>query len=384
MRRLFSGGDRLTRRDVELTRAWAPNAGIVNFYGTTETPQAIAWQEVPATFGVSHANISQQSAQLEHAAPEVEVVALGRGIADVQLLVINGAGNLCGIGEVGEIYVRTPHLSRGYIYDESMTRERFIENPFVLTPVAQQTGDRMYKTGDLGRYRLDGTVEFIGRADDQVKIRGYRVEPAEIESALREHTEVGEVLIVVHEPETGDRRLAAYVVPRNGHAPESRDLRGFLKERLPEFMVPSAYVVLDRLPLTPNGKIDRAALPAPDSQRRNAEPQDDYGLPQTEMEQVIAEVWRELLHIEHVTVFDNFLDLGGHSLLGMEVIAHVKKRSGVEIKPRELMFQSLGQIAAICMERKNTPIEPQPEQSGLIAGVFRKLKAAVGGSRGDR
>jgi len=376
LRWLFFGGDRLTRRDVDRARLWAPAASCVNFYGTTETPQAIAWH-------VAHrADAAAGNGQPADAADQnaAEVIPLGRGIADVQLLLLNASGKLCGIGEVGEIHVRTPHLARGYIHDDAMTRERFLVNPFAADP-----NDRMYKTGDLGRYRPDGSVDFLGRADDQVKIRGYRVEPAEIESVLRTHDAVGDVLIRMHEAAPGDHRLTAYVVPRNGVQPSTREIRRYLKDRLPEFMVPSAFVLLDRIPLTPNGKIHFAALPAPEEARAEPEPQMLDGAPQTESEMLIAEIWRELLHIDHITVYDNFLDLGGHSLLGMEVIAQVEKRGGVTIKPRELMFQSLGQIAALCDEqRRQAEEEPEPaRESGIANRLLQGFKAVVGMGRGD-
>ncbi len=361
LRWLFFGGDRLTRRDVDAAREWAPGARCVNFYGTTETPQAMGWHEVaPGAAGES---------------PASEVYPVGRGIDGVQLLVLNRAGVHCGIGELGEIHVRTPYLTQGYLGDPMLTRERYLQNPF-----SDRNGDRMYRTGDLGRYRIDGTVDFVGRADEQVKIRGHRVEPAEIEAILRGHDAVGDALALVLGGESGGR-LVAYVVARNGERPDPRDLRVFLRERLPEFMIPSAYVVLDRMPLTANGKIDRAALPPPELRASDADSADDEGAPQTTTEKMIATVWQELLQIDRVTVFDNFLDLGGHSLLGLEMIARVKRQYGVEIRPRELMFQSLGQVAASCAERMITPAE---KPSGVLGAFLGWIRGVFGVSRGER
>ncbi|MGE3315940.1 MAG: amino acid adenylation domain-containing protein, partial [Planctomycetaceae bacterium] len=357
VRRLFFGGDRLTPRDIDRAKTWAPLATCVNFYGATETPQAIAWHEVKGT---------------TNGAVSAESIPVGMGIDDVQLLVLNHAGKLCGIGEVGTIHVRTPHLAEGYVNDTAQTAARFIVNPLTLN-----SADRVYVTGDLGRYGLDGAVEFLGRDDHQVKIRGYRVEMTEIESALRTHELVGNALLTVSEGTAGDRRLIAYIVPRSSTQPTSRDLRMYLKERLPEYMIPSAYVVIEAIPLTPNGKVNRAALPAPEAEKRESDPAlAGHGAPQTESEQLIANVWRELLHIEDITVYDNFLDLGGHSLLGLEVLSRVQKETGVEIKPRELMFQTLGQIAALCDERKNSAGEEK--QGGFAGRMLRSFRMAVG------
>jgi amino acid adenylation domain-containing protein len=357
VRWLFFGGDRLTRRDVEAARAWAPNAQCVNFYGTTETPQAMGWHRAAADSDL---------------APEVYPV--GNGIRGAQILVLNRAGAHCGVGELGEIHVRTPHLSRGYLDDPALTQERYLTNPF-----SGQAEDRMYRTGDLGRYRIDGTVDFVGRADEQVKIRGHRIEPAEIEAILRHHDHVGDALALVQGADPASSRLVAYVVARNGQRPDPRDLRTFLRERLPEFMIPSAYVVLDRMPLTANGKIDRSALPAPESRAVESASVDDQSMPRTPAEKMIASVWQELLQVDRVTTYDNFLDLGGHSLLGLEVIARVKRQHGVEIRPRELMFQSLGQIASACTERMGGATKP----SGL-GGIVGWFKARLGGSGGQR
>lgn len=359
VRWLFFGGDRLTQFDVDRAATWAPAANCVNFYGATETPQAVAWHKV----------IRRD----DGVGPPFESIPVGAGIDDVQLLVLNSAGRQCGIGEVGTIHVRTPFLALGYVGDDVMTSRRFVVNPYT-----QQPGDRMYATGDLGRYGLDGSVEFLGRNDDQVKIRGYRVELGEIESAIRDHEHVGNALITVANGTAGDPRIVAYVVPRNGEVPQSRDLRSFLKDRLPEYMVPAVYVPIERIPLTPNGKVNKAALPAPEHEKRDSDVGQDDGAPQTDSEKLIAGIWRELLHVDYVTVYDSFLDLGGHSLLGMEVIARVQKEGGVEIKPRELMFQTLGQIAAICDERKHEPAASQETQGGFAGRMFRSLKAAVG------
>jgi amino acid adenylation domain-containing protein len=240
LRCAFFGGDVLRADIVEALRRVAPAAACVNFYGATETPQAMGWYAIP-----------RDPAQVPARIP------LGRGIDDVQLLVLNAAGTLAGIGELGEIHVRTPYLARGYLGDAALTAGRFLPGPSGVP------GDRMYRTGDLGRYGLDGTVEFAGRRDGQVKLRGFRVELGEIEAALREHPAVGEAVIDLTAHGAREARLVAYVVPRSGKAADANEMRDFLRARVPDYMVPAQFMALEALPLTPNGKVDRRRLPAP-------------------------------------------------------------------------------------------------------------------------
>ncbi|HEX5715932.1 MAG TPA: amino acid adenylation domain-containing protein [Thermoanaerobaculia bacterium] len=283
LRRAFFGGGVLDGRDVERLHRLAPGCTAVNFYGTTETPQAMGFHVAEATEGV---------------------VPLGRGIDGVQLLVIGRSGSLAAPGERGEIHVRTPYLSLGYLGDSGLTAERFVTNPWT-----GQAGDRLYRTGDLGRYRLDGEVEFLGRADDQVSVRGFRVEPGEVQAALCRHPRVKEAVITAVEQE-GETRLAAYVVP-DGEL-RTTDLRQFLRRRLPDFMVPSYFLTLEALPLTPNGKVDRRSLPAPGSDRPDLE--SPYVEPVSDLERTIAGIWREVLKLERVGIHDSFFELGGSSL----------------------------------------------------------------------
>jgi acyl carrier protein len=241
-----------------------------------------------------------------------ETIPVGRGIQDVQLLILNESHRCAGIGEVGEIYVRTPHLTKGYIGDDALTNKRYLVNPFTHLPI-----DRLYKTGDRGRYLPDGNVEFLGRADDQVKIRGYRVEIAEIQVLLQHHPAIKDAAVLVLEEEAGDSRLVAYVVPDGHEAMDVSELRTYVKQRLPDYMVPSSFIPLDALPLTPNGKVDRRALPKPDGARPDVGI--SYVAPQTELEQTLAKIWQQVLHLDRVGAQDNFFDLGGHSLLLVEV-----------------------------------------------------------------
>ncbi|MGH7829278.1 MAG: AMP-binding protein, partial [Candidatus Binatia bacterium] len=265
LRYVFFGGDVLTRQHVAGVRRLAPAATCVNFYGATETPQAMGRFVVP-----DQGNSAYDSAP----ASSKEILPLGQGIEDVQLLVLNASQGLAGVGELGEICVRTPYLAKGYLEDHALTSERFIPNPFTQRP-----GDRIYRTGDLGRYLPDGTVEFAGRNDRQVKIRGFRVEVEEVEAALGQHPSVRDTVVLAGEDVGGGpsatlgtgKRLVAYVVANQDPPPSISELRRFLKEKLPDYMVPSAFVTLNALPLTPNGKVDRRALPVPNPARPDVE-----------------------------------------------------------------------------------------------------------------
>ena len=205
-----------------------------------------------------------------------------------------------------------------------LTEEKFIPSPFNGLQLSRNSSSqnlslniRLYKTGDLARYREDGNIEFLGRIDYQVKIRGNRIELGEIEALLQQHPQVRETVVVAREDIPNDCRLVAYLVTRENTKPSVNELRGFLKQQLPEYMLPSAFIVLDALPLTPNGKIDRRALPAPDSQR--PELTATFKPPQSEMEQQIGKLWQEVLHLDKVGINDNFFDLGGNSFLMLQV-----------------------------------------------------------------
>lgn len=327
LRYAFFGGDVLTQNLAVRFQEFAPNATSVNYYGATETPQAMGFYVVPKV-DLANGDIGKPP-----------IVPVGRGIADVQLLVLNPAGGLAGIGELGEIAIRTPYLTRGYINDETLTQTRFVTNPFTGAD-----DDRLYRTGDLGRYLPDGNLEFLGRADQQVKIRGFRVELGEIEAALVEHPVVQKALVTAFEGTPGDKQLLAYFIAQGEPAPQASELREFLRNRLPAYMIPSAYIALDVFPLTPNGKIDRRALPRPEQGYRDSE--QSIVVPQTEIEVLLAEIWRGILHIEQIGIYDNFFDLGGHSLQVMQVVHQVEARTGRRIDPAALRFQTLGQLAA--------------------------------------
>ncbi|MDQ3917398.1 MAG: amino acid adenylation domain-containing protein [Acidobacteriota bacterium] len=325
LRYAFFVGDILTRGDVAKLQRLAPGMTCVNYYGSTETQRAVSYYVVPAA-----AVGAQEGAG--GGEPGREVIPLGRGIEDVQLLVLNPARQLAGVGEVGEIYFRSPHLARGYLGDETLTRERFIPNWMTGRP-----RDVLYRTGDLGRYMPDGNVEPLGRADHQVKIRGFRVELGEIEALLGAHPSVHKVVVIAREDRPGDKRLAAYVVAQSGRSADEGELRDFLRRRLPDYMVPQAFVMLDSLPLTPNGKVDRRALPEPTG--AHAEPGESFVAPRTTIERELARVWSEVLGVERVGVNDNFFKAGGHSLLAIQLISRLYDAFGVKLSLRRF-FES--------------------------------------------
>jgi len=310
----FLVGDILRPRDVARLRQLAPRVTCVNLFGATETQRAVGYYLTTAANGD---NYSKQA------------LPLGKGIKDVQLLVLNQNRELCGAGELGEIYFRSPHLARGYLSDESLTRERFIRNPFT-----NNESDRLYRTGDLGRYLPDGNVEHAGRADRQIKIRGFRIEPGEIEAALLRTGQIREAAVIAHQ--TADvSSLIAYVVPGDTSATAGA-LRQALRDQLPEYMVPQSFVTLKTLPLTPNRKLDRRALPLPREIQRAA-PADER--PRSMTEARLARIWSSVLGIASIGIHENFFEMGGHSLLAVRLFAAIEKQFGKRL-PLATLFRA--------------------------------------------
>ncbi|OLP20314.1 hypothetical protein BST81_00825 [Leptolyngbya sp. 'hensonii'] len=337
LRYAFFGGDRLTQQDVLRLRQLAPTVTCINCYGTTETPQIMGHFIVPPDASLETGQDTLRSRQM---------LPIGRGIRNTQLLVLR-QHQLVGVGEVGEIYVRTPYLSRGYLGDEALTQERYIPNPFTQLP-----GDRLYRTGDLGYYRPDGNLEFLGRQDHQVILRGFRIELDEITAALRQHPQLAEILVTVREDQPGEKRLVAYLLSPEAELPPPSDLRQFLQTQLPAYMIPSAFVRLEHIPLTPNGKVDYAALPAPAPPATAAGPTPT--LPQDEVERQLTEIWERVLGLESIRVTDNFFDLGGHSLQAVRLFAEIEKAFG-RVLPLATFFQAatIRDLAAILRQEKS-------------------------------
>lgn len=306
------------------------------------------------SFGVTEATID--SCYFESATGNLageQLVPIGRPFPNTQLYILDASLQPVPIGVPGEVHVGGAGLARGYLNRPELTAEKFIANPFCEGIYSFLPSNRLYKTGDLARYLPDGNIELIGRIDNQVKIRGFRIELAEIEATLSQHPAVIESAVLVWEEANARKRLVAYVVP-DAHigtgtgAPPLRlcssELRLFLQERLPEYMVPSAFVLLEKLPLTPNSKLDRAALPVPDLTRSELE--DTFAAPCSSIEQQLASIWMEVLGIERVGIHDNFFELGGDSILSIQIVAKAN-RAGIQLTPKLLFqHQTIAELAA--------------------------------------
>jgi len=313
-RALIIGGEALSKKSISFWQTHAPETRLINEYGPTETVVGCCIYEVPAQTSLSG------------------LVPIGRPIANTQLYILDRSLQPVPIGVAGELHIGGDGLARGYLNRTELTTQKFIPNPFSDEPAA-----RLYKTGDLARYLPDGNIEFLGRIDNQVKIRGFRIELGEIEAVLRQNQAVQDAVVIDQEYDPSDKRLVAYVVPSQEQALSTRELRRYLKQKLPDYMVPSAFVQLEALPLTPNGKVDRRALPVPDATR--AELEEDFVAPRTPVEKVLAEIWAEVLGIERVGIHDKFLELGGHSLLAIGIISRLRDTLKVEL-PISSLFAS--------------------------------------------
>jgi amino acid adenylation domain-containing protein len=312
VRQLLAGGEALSDSHVSNALSELSGCRLINGYGPTET----------TTFASCYA--------IETDRPGTSV-PIGRPISNSSLYVLDGTG-AAGIGQRGEIFVGGAGLARGYLNRSDVTASRFLPSPFNRRP-----GDRLYRTGDQGRYLSRGEVEFLGRLDHQVKIRGFRIELGEIESTLSEHPNVNAVTALAREDSPGDKRLVAYLVARQEPAPTTPELKAFLRDRLPEYMLPSIFVVLDALPLTVNGKVDRAALPLPD--RSLIKSESSFTAAQDELQERLVGIWEELLSIQPISITDNFFELGGHSMLVVLLIARIEERMGKRL-PMMSLFQA--------------------------------------------
>ncbi|HEV2734193.1 MAG TPA: amino acid adenylation domain-containing protein [Longimicrobiaceae bacterium] len=301
VRRVCVGGEPLTEELVRRSREAFPGLEILNGYGPTE-----------ATVGVTAARVG--------APPDVHI---GVPLPNARVYVVDPRMEPVPVGVPGELCAGGVQVARGYLNRPDLTAEKFVPDPF------GGAGERLYRTGDLVRWRPDGNLEFLGRIDQQVKVRGFRIELGEIESALTGHPAVGEAAVLAREDTPGDQRLVAYLVPAGEDVPPAPELRAFLKEWLPDYMVPAAFVALAALPRTGVGKLDRSALPAPRPQR--ADPAAGYAAPRTEVEAAVAAVWQEVLGVERVGMDDNFFDLGGHSLLLTRVQSRLRERLPDEV-----------------------------------------------------
>ena len=332
--RLILGGDACPWNLVERIQSLSRDCVILNHYGPTE-----------ATVGALTCELRGEL--------QSETVPLGRPLGNVQAYILDEELRPVPIGVAGELHLGGAGLARGYINRAAATAEKFIPNPF------SETGERLYKTGDRARYTSDGQIEFLGRIDNQVKIHGYRIELGEIESALRDHEQVTGTVVITREDQRGAKQLVAYVTSRESKKLTSAELRGFLNDKLPDYMVPTSFVFLEQFPLTRNGKLDRNALPAPDHLQDNAARV--FTAPRTDVEKMLVQIWSDVLGLERVGVHDNFFDLGGDSILSIQIVAKASQ-AGLKLLPRQLFqHQTIAELATLVES-------VVPAEQGLVTG----------------
>ncbi len=337
--RVICSGEALPSMLVRRFAERLPHARLYNLYGPTEAAiDVTAWTcptgEIPT------------------------IIPIGRPIANTQMYILDGNEAPVPIGVAGELHIGGVQVARGYLNRPDLTAERFVLDLF-----AAEAGARMYKTGDLARWRDDGTIEFLGRNDFQVKIRGFRIELGEIEARLMEHEGVREAVVVAREDTPGEKRLVGYVSARQGTELSVGKLREYLQQRLPEYMAPSAWVWLDSLPLTPNGKLDRKALPKPEEKREEGT---GYVAPRTPVEDILAGIWARLLRMERVGIHDDFFELGGDSILSIQVVARAHQ-AGVKFAARDLFQRrTIAELAKVAQTAADSRLS-QELVSGSVA-----------------
>ncbi len=312
---VLTGGEALSVDHVRRALECLPNTRLVNGYGPTENTTFTCCYRIPRRLD-----------------QKLRSIPIGRPISNTQVYILDGRMHAAPIGVPGELYIAGDGLARGYLNRPELTRERFVPNPFDTTGQS-----KLYKTGDLCRYLPDGNIEFLGRLDDQVKIRGFRIELGEIEAAIETHPSVRQAAVLAREDRPGDKRLIAYVVCSQKNAPGSEDLREYLRQTMPEYMIPSGLVFLGAMPLTANGKVDRKALPAPGQDSAGGAA--DYAVPETATQKAVAEIFAEVLKREQVGLHDNFFELGGHSLLAIQLFHKIQERFKVSF-PLATLFRA--------------------------------------------
>ena len=346
-RYLITGGETLTPQLVEKIQALEPGCEIFNHYGPTET-----------TVG----SLTLRLKDYDYKQNPGHTIPIGRPIANTQVYILDGQLQLVPQGVIGELYIAGAGVTAGYLDQAEKTAERFLKNPFSPNP-----DSRMYRTGDLARYLAGGNVEFLGRADDQVKIRGFRIELGEVEAILGQHPAVKQAVVLARADERGEKRLLGYVVARDASL-TADTLRSYLKQQLPEYMVPQALVLVAKLPLNPNGKIDRQALPQPEQVEAKA-----HVAPQTPTEEVVAGIWTEVLRRDRISIHDNFFDLGGHSLMATQIVSRIREKFQVELAMRILFEQPTIRGLALAIEaaKQNGGLEDEPSIVPVAREAYR-------------
>ncbi|MBE8986271.1 amino acid adenylation domain-containing protein [Nostoc sp. LEGE 12450] len=337
LKQIFCGGEALPVALQEKVLSNF-NVNLHNLYGPTEAC-------IDATFWTCKQGIERQA------------VPIGRPIANTQIYILDEYLQPVPVGVPGELHIGGAGIARGYLNRPELTKEKFILNPF-----SDELHSRLYKTGDLARYLPDGTIEYLGRIDNQVKIRGFRIELGEIEARLSQHEDVQACCVIVREDIPGDKRLVAYAVPHLGQTPTISQLRSFLSSQLPQHMIPHAFVLLESLPLLPNGKINRRALPAPESR---GELEVSFVAPRNQIEEMLAQIWVEVLRLEQVGIHDNFFELGGDSILSIQIISRAKQ-TGLQLTLKQLFaHQTIAELATV----ENIASVIHIEQ-GLVTGTL--------------
>jgi acyl carrier protein len=327
---------------VDRTFALFPDLLLWNYYGPSEITATAA-------------------AALVHAGARITI---GRPIAGKKIHILDAQMQPVPIGVAGEIYIGHEGVARGYLQRPDLTAASFIPDPF-----SSDTGARLYRTRDRGRYLADGAIEFLGRYDHQVKVRGFRIELGEIEAALREYHGLSEAVALIRKGADDEKYITAYVVPAQQPAPTAGELRAWLKERLPEYMVPSAWMHLEQLPLTANGKLDRASLPEPERGRPDLASL--FVAPRTAIEETLAEIFADILSLERTGIDDNFFELGGHSLLATRVTTRIRKVFNADLPLRRFFERpTVREIAEFL-----TANEARPGQMEEAIAVLRKIES---------
>ncbi len=333
---ILTGGEALSVFHIRRAQEQLPETQLINGYGPTESTTFTCCYRIPRDLDA-----------------HLTSIPIGKPIANTQIYILDAQLQPVPIGIPGELYIGGDGLARGYLNRPDLTEERFIPHPFRADSPA-----RLYKTGDIVRYLPDGNVEFVGRTDNQVKIRGYRIELGEIETVLRQHDDVRDAVVLVREDRPGDRRLVAYLTARA--ALRIEQIQDYLSQRLAAYMVPSALVIVDEIPLTPNGKVDRRALPQPADDTRG-----NFVAPNTSVERMLADIWGEVLGRNRVGIEDNFFDLGGTSILSLQVVARVQQQLGIQLRAVKLyQYPTIRALAQHLAPPENAP-QPVPQRSVL-------------------
>jgi amino acid adenylation domain-containing protein len=368
---LISAGEACPK---EVGARWALDRHMFNGYGPTETTVGATIYEVQA-----QKKPDSQDVELIGVPESVSTIPIGKPILNMEIYLLDANRQLVPVGVPGEIYLGGIGLARGYLNKAELTTEKFIDHPF--RPGANA---RLYRTGDLGRFLPDGNIEFMGRVDFQVKVRGFRIELGEIESLLNQHPAVQTAVVIVREDRPGDKRLVAYILAQTETETENLamdELKSYLRQHLPEYMLPTAFVLIDALPLTPNGKVDRRALPAPE--QSSFAMTTPYVAPSTAKEQLLASLWAEVIGFKPsaerptIGVQDNFFELGGDSILSIQVIARANQ-AGLGLTPRQLFeHPTVAGLASIASVGYNTQAVPniQPEEVEARAGESQSAES---------